>query len=80
MDSTNGIETNCTTDMMRLDSMVMAVQVNVRLLLDRTTGPRNVKIVTEKVRAAPRLSLLLSIIIIIIFFFFFSNLSRCPEA
>jgi len=45
---TNGIDTTCTTDMQRLDSMVMAIQVNVRLLLDKA-GASNCKIITEKV-------------------------------
>lgn len=50
MNEMDGIDMQDTADMMRLDSMIMAVQVSVRFQLDQA-GARNVKIIAEKVRA-----------------------------
>mmetsp|Transcript_40088 Transcript_40088/g.113563 ORF Transcript_40088/g.113563 Transcript_40088/m.113563 type:complete len:339 (-) Transcript_40088:39-1055(-) len=47
-DQSNGIDTQCTGDMLRLDSLIMGVHVNVRMLL-HTHGAKNCKIITEKV-------------------------------
>mmetsp|Transcript_41378 Transcript_41378/g.98101 ORF Transcript_41378/g.98101 Transcript_41378/m.98101 type:complete len:330 (+) Transcript_41378:2761-3750(+) len=48
LDPYNGIDARAPEDMLRMDSLVMMVQVHVRMLLERRNH-RNVKIITEKV-------------------------------
>jgi hypothetical protein len=39
LDSSNGIQMNSLRDMLRIDSMLMMVQLNIRVLLDVSTAP-----------------------------------------
>jgi hypothetical protein len=48
VDSSNGIDARDTGDMLRIDSLVMMVQINARTILTKR-GCRNVKVIVEKV-------------------------------
>ena len=39
LDSSNGIQMNSLRDMLRIDSMLMMVQLNIRVLLEVSTAP-----------------------------------------
>mmetsp|Transcript_30448 Transcript_30448/g.72452 ORF Transcript_30448/g.72452 Transcript_30448/m.72452 type:complete len:898 (+) Transcript_30448:202-2895(+) len=48
VDANNGIDARDTADMLRMDAMLMTVQITIRMLLSRR-GCKNVRIITEKV-------------------------------
>jgi len=48
LDSSNGIQMNSLRDMLRIDSMLMMVQLNIRVLLEVSTAPYLVLIKQDK--------------------------------